>query len=295
METLTQCPVCGEQQFSTFIDCRDHLLTGEQFRIVACNSCGFRFTNPRPDAADLGRYYQSSDYISHSNSRKGLFNRAYQLIRTYTIRRKRALISSFSEKGSLLDIGSATGEFLSFMKKSGWKVTGIEPDEKTRKFAISEYGLEVLDESGLAGLKDGSFDVITLWHVLEHVPDLPGRMQEIHRLLKPGGYVFIAVPNSHAWDAEKYGKFWAAYDVPRHLYHFTKDTLKRLVRNSGLLWEDIYPMKFDAFYVSMLSEKNRTGKMNWLGGFWNGFRSNLAAKEQNNYSSLITVSKKDKN
>ena len=291
MEVLKNCPVCGSQKFDPFISGKDYFLTGEVFNIVKCHDCGFRFTNPRPKAENLGKYYESTDYISHSDSRKGLFASVYQMVRKYTLSRKLALISKFQQKGEILDIGCATGQFLNYMAEHGWNTTGIEPDEKTRVHAISEYGLKVYPEEQLNVLQKSSFDVITMWHVLEHVAELNTRTEQLKNLLKPQGTLIIAVPNCNAYDAKKYGEFWAGYDLPRHLYHFTKEDVQLLLENHGFTIVNIMPMRFDAFYVSLLSEKYKSGKMRWLPALWNGFWSNMKSGQKKDHSSLIYVIK----
>ncbi len=291
MELLKNCPVCGSEKSDLFITAKDYFLTGEKFSIVRCNECGFRYTNPRPEAEELTKYYDSSEYISHSDSHKGIFASVYQLVRKYTLGRKLALINRYQPKGEILDIGCATGQFLNFMKKNGWNTTGIEPDIKTRERAVSEYGLQVFPEDQLDVFGKSSFDVITMWHVLEHVSKLNERIAQLKVLLKPKGTVFIAVPNCDAYEAKKYGAFWAGYDLPRHLYHFSKPDMKLLMENHGFTIVNILPMRFDAFYVSLLSGKYRDGKMHWLPSLWNGFWSNLKAGNKNDYSSLIYVIK----
>lgn len=294
MELLQNCPICNSTQFNTSISGKDYFLSGETFSIVRCESCGFRFTNPRPDAEELSQYYQSSDYISHSDARKGIFNNIYQWIRKYTLSKKHNLIATHSTKGKLLDIGCATGHFLYLMKKKGWETYGIEPDKKTRDSAIEAYKLNVFTEEELDTFEKEFFDVITMWHVLEHVSQLNKRIAQLKRLLKKDGVIFIAVPNCSSYDAEKYGVFWAGYDLPRHLYHFTAEDMKRVLKNFGLIVEEVMPMKFDSFYVSLLSEKYKTGKMRWIPGMWTGLLSNLKANENNGTSSLIFVVKNQK-
>lgn len=291
MEVLKKCPVCGSPEFDPFISGKDYFLTGESFNIVKCHECGFRFTNPRPKAEDLGKYYESKDYISHSDSRIGLFASVYQMVRKYTLSRKLAIISKVQQKGEILDIGCATGQFLNYMADHGWKATGIEPDEKTRARAISEYSLNVYPEEQLMILQKSSFDVITMWHVLEHVSDLDARMKQLKNLLKPTGTLIIAVPNCNSLDAKKYGAFWAGYDLPRHLYHFTKKDVKLLLGKNGFTIVNILPMLFDAFYVSLLSEKYKSGKMRWLPALWNGFWSNVKSGTKIGHSSLIYIIK----
>lgn len=294
METLIKCPVCGNSQFSHYLSLSDYFFSGEDFNIVNCDNCSFRFTNPRPISSEIGKYYESKEYISHSNTHKGLFSLLYQNIRKYTIKSKFRLISCFAKGNSILDIGCATGEFLNFLKNEGWNVTGVEPNEKARKFARKEYGLNVEDENFLESANPSSIDVVTMWHVLEHVPDLNTRLDEIHRILKDDGVVFIAVPNSDSQDAGYYKKYWAGFDVPRHLYHFTNRTMKTLLQNHGFRCIKEVPMKFDALYVSLLSEKYIHGKNRWLAALLYGIRSNLKAKRRNNYSSMIFVAEKIK-
>lgn len=291
MELLKNCPVCGSEKFDLYISGKDYFLTGESFKIVKCSGCGFRFTNPRPKAEELGKYYESSEYISHSDSRKGLFASIYQLVRKYTLGRKLAIISRYAKKGEILDIGCATGQFLHFMDQHGWKTTGIEPDEKTRARAINEYGLQVYPEEKLNTFTNSTFDVITMWHVLEHVSELNGRVKQLKNLLNPMGTLIIAVPNCDSYDAKKYNAFWAGYDLPRHLYHFTKPDIKLLFDKYGFTVETILPMKFDAFYVSLLSEKYKSGKMHWMPALWNGFCSNLKSGGGMGHSSLIYILK----
>jgi 2-polyprenyl-3-methyl-5-hydroxy-6-metoxy-1,4-benzoquinol methylase len=291
MELLTNCPICRSENFDPFLYGKDYFLSGEAFEIVRCCKCGFRFTNPRPEPDELGKYYASSDYISHSDSKKGLFAKIYQIVRKYTLGRKYALIQKFCKKGKILDIGCATGQFLDYMKQRGWETIGIEPDENVRKLASSEFGLQVFPEQKLNDFPESTFNVITLWHVLEHVAELNNRVIQIKRLLKPDGTVIIAVPNSDSGDAKIYKAFWAGYDLPRHLYHFTKRDIKFLMERHGFTIVKIYPMRFDAYYVSLLSEKYKSGKIRWLPALWNGFWSNIKFGQKNGHSSLIYVLK----
>jgi 2-polyprenyl-3-methyl-5-hydroxy-6-metoxy-1,4-benzoquinol methylase len=191
-----------------------------------------------------------------------------------------------------MDIGCGTGEFLNSCQKNNYQTTGIEPNEKARKFAIEKFGLTVFDESKLNIFSPSTFDVVTMWHVLEHVHKLKERMEQINRLLKPDGTLIIAVPNSDSFDAGKYYDFWAAYDLPRHLYHFTQESIKKLAKRNNFSVKTIIPLKFDAFYISLLSEKYFTGKQNYIRSFINGIRSNnYGRKNEDNYSSLIYICK----
>lgn len=294
MLQLTKCPICESNTFNSFVKCVDYTVSRETFPIVNCSSCEFKFTNPIPDLNELGSYYKSDEYISHSNTKKGFINSCYQTIRKYTLIKKLRLISKFYRTGNLLDIGCGTGEFLETCKRAKWNVLGIEPDESARRMAIDNFSLDVRPEQDLKNLKDESFDIITMWHVLEHVPDLKGRIKELRRLLKPKGLIIIAVPNCSSLDAKLYQQYWAAYDVPRHLYHFTPNDVERLMGQFDLKVFNILPMVFDSFYVSMLSEKYRTGKINLIRSMWNGLRSNLnAIKTGREYSSQIYLIKKN--
>ena len=292
MNSRKQCPICDGESNSPFLICKDNTVSKESFNIVSCNNCGFKFTNPIPEENKIGDYYKSEDYISHSNTNKGLVNKAYQTVRNITLKQKESLISEGKSKGILIDIGCGTGEFLNFCVQHGWKGEGIEPDESARKLGKENYNLTVNSEERLSSIKDKSADVITMWHVLEHVYNLKDRVKELKRILKDDGSIFIAVPNYESYDAMKYKEHWAAYDVPRHLYHFGKSDIKRLMENEAMKVESISPMKFDSFYVSMLSEKYISGKINYVNALLTGLKSNSKGTKSMNYSSLIYKIKK---
>ena len=288
METLSNCPVCNSPSSQPFLTCKDHTVSRETFDVVNCNGCGFKYTNPRPELNVLGNYYKSEDYVSHSNTKKGFVNSTYQTVRKYTLMKKLQLISKYFKTGRVLDIGSGTGEFLNVCKNAKWETIGIEPSDDAREMAITNYGLDVRKEEEIRNLQSESFDIITMWHVLEHVPDLNTRIEDLKRLIKPNGVIIIAVPNCNSLDARIYKENWAAYDVPRHLYHFTPKDIESVFKKHGLKVFKTLPMVFDAYYVSMLSEKIMTGKPNVIKALWNGFRSNMAAmKTGNTYSSQI--------
>ncbi len=292
MENISQCQICGESEFSEFLKCTDHFLTKENFTIVKCNYCGFTFINPRPEPAALQRYYDSPEYISHSGTNKGIINSLYNKVRNYTHNKKIKIVSEYSKGKTILDIGCGSGELLNLFNKHNWETLGVEPNSNARNFANAQYGIEVLDEHQINEIPSSSKDVITMWHVLEHVAGLNERMAEVKRILKDNGVVLIAVPNRISFDATYYGEFWAAYDVPRHLYHFTPDSIKKLFEKHGFSLIKTLPMKFDSYYVSMLSEKYKTGKNKLLKALHIGLRSNLKArKNKNSYSSLIYIIK----
>jgi 2-polyprenyl-3-methyl-5-hydroxy-6-metoxy-1,4-benzoquinol methylase len=296
MEIISSCPVCGKSIFSPFLKSIDFFLTREQYTIVSCDNCGMKFVNPRPDAKEIDKYYESTEYMSHDAKKKNILTLLYKLARYISIKKKYKFVRANSYGKKLLDIGCGTGEFIFYCRKKGFDVSGIEPGIKPANFARSKYLLEVYEEARLDILSLPEFDVITLWHVLEHVHLLHERMNKIVEIMKPGGTLIIAVPNSDSWDAFYYGKFWAAYDLPRHLYHFSQETMEILARMHSLKIEKIIPMKLDAFYISLLSEKYAKGKPNYFKMVINGIRSNnFAKKNGKNYSSLIFILKKEKN
>ncbi|MBK9477311.1 MAG: class I SAM-dependent methyltransferase [Bacteroidetes bacterium] len=294
MQKLDACPVCNSNGFENYLNCKDHTVSHSSFSILTCKTCTFKFTNPRPDSNEIVKYYESIDYISHSNTSTGLFNKIYQAIRNYTISQKYSMVSNYVSRGTLLDIGCGTGEFLNHFSKRGWNVCGVEPSSSARKMAITNYNLNVLDEDKIAQLKDESFNVISMWHVLEHVHLLSDRLKQINRIISKDGLLVIAVPNYTSYDAKHYREKWAAYDLPRHLYHFSPKTMNQLLTQNGFQLVKTLPMKFDSFYVSMLSEKYKNGKINYIKACLIGFVSNLKAglKKDNSYSSQIYLFKK---
>lgn len=253
------------------------------------------FTQDVPDEKSIGRFYRSDAYVSHSNTKEGLINNLYHRVRKITLEQKRKLVvaSTRLKQGSLLDIGAGVGAFASHMEKNGWKITALEPDSTARNNAKIEFGISMQDPSKLFELTPASFDAITMWHVLEHVHRLHDYVEQCRNLLKPGGVLIVAVPNFTSKDAQQYQQYWAAYDVPRHLYHFSPASIKNLMISHGMRVEKVKPMWFDSFYVSLLSEQYRTGKQNLLGGFLNGLSSNWGAvRDREKGSSGVYVVRK---
>jgi 2-polyprenyl-3-methyl-5-hydroxy-6-metoxy-1,4-benzoquinol methylase len=291
VEHLNQstCPSCGAESFSTYLTVKDHFLSKEDFKLELCNSCNLLFTNPRPTIDRIGDYYKSEDYVSHSSTKKGLVNTIYGRVRSYTLKKKISLLKQLTDGKRLLDIGAGTGHFLAKAKESGYTVLGLEPDEDARKVALSENGIELKDLSLLHDLNE-SFDVVSMWHVLEHVYNLQVDLDKIVSLVNQDGVLIIAVPNYTSFDAQYYKEFWAAYDVPRHLYHFSPKSIIPLVESKGLKFELMLPMKFDSYYVSMLSEKYKGGSM--LKAVRIGFLSNWKAKEGLSSSQIYIFRKK---
>jgi 2-polyprenyl-3-methyl-5-hydroxy-6-metoxy-1,4-benzoquinol methylase len=291
----THCPVCGSSDIHPILTAKDHSVSGEDFVIWQCQTCTLRFTQDVPDENSIGPYYQSQDYISHSNTSKGLLNKLYQAVRKFTLGQKSGLvISHTTQKGRILDIGAGIGAFLNEMKQKGWDIEGVEPDYGARQQARNLFAIDLKPTPELNQLPHGSYDAITLWHVLEHVEPLQDYVAQLKKLLTPNGRIFIAVPNYTSLDADLYGNRWAAYDVPRHLYHFTPRSIEVLVEKHGMKIITRKPMWFDAFYISLLSSKYRTGSTSWLGAGINGIRSNFKALvNKKKASSLIYIISKN--
>lgn len=262
------CPLCSSDSISLLFRCTDHFITKEIFGVYKCSACNFEFTQDCPEETEIGRYYESDDYISHSDTSKGFSNKIYRLARNFMLNRKKAIIKDVTglKKGSLLDIGSGTGYFAGTMKQEGWQVRGIEINEKARNFSISNFGIEVAGPEKLSILEANSFDCITLWHVLEHFHDPFKYSSDILRLLKPGGICVIALPNCSSYDAKNYGRYWAAYDVPRHLWHFNPSTFRLFSEKAGFILENLRSLPLDVFYISLLSEKYKGSGLSFIRG-----------------------------
>jgi 2-polyprenyl-3-methyl-5-hydroxy-6-metoxy-1,4-benzoquinol methylase len=279
MTVAQPCPICGHTSITTFPGVQDFSVSKEMFSLNTCSSCGFLFTSNPPDKSSIGKYYQSDAYISHTDGKKGFIEQVYQLVRKRTVAGKRKLVEEVVNKkrGTIIDYGCGTGAFLHEMNSFGWSITGIEPDAGARAKAEKTTSSTIFLPDQLSDLESGVCDAVTMWHVLEHVHDLDWTIQQLKRVLKPSGKLFIAVPNNDAFDANYYGKYWAAYDVPRHLYHFTPATMKVLMDKHGFNIIETKPMWFDSFYVSMLSEKYKTGKTGYIAAFFIGLISNFKA------------------
>jgi len=293
MITTEKCNICENKKFINFLKLKDYFLSDETFNIVQCNICGYKFTNPYPEDDIIGRYYKSDDYVSHSETKKGMFFKIYHLVKKRALSNKLKLVSLYSDKGTILDYGCATGDFLGVCKKHNWQCFGVEPDEKTRTYAKKKHNIEISSLSELINFESSFFDIITLWHVLEHIPDLNEKLKQFHRILKDNAQLIIAVPNCDSFDAKYYGKHWAAYDVPRHLHHFNHTTINLLLEKNNFKVIDKKPMFFDSFYVSILSEKYKRNSLGFFKGFIIGLISNIKARFNNkNYSSMIYIVRK---
>lgn len=295
VRNIDKCPLCGESRFEKQMTCTDHYATGEAFDICRCKNCGFLFTRPFPVESEIGRYYESPEYISHSDTNKGIVNRIYHWVRRFMLTRKLSLIRHHSglNRGSLLDIGTGTGYFPHYMKEKGWQVAAIEKSPQARAFAKEHFQLDVKAPEALDKFPDKAFDAVTLWHVMEHLEHLDKTWETLGRILKDRGVLVVAVPNPTSFDAEKYKEMWAAYDVPRHLWHFSPSVMQQFGAKHGFILSERHPMPFDAFYVSMLSEKYKKSRFPFVRGMISGtegWLSTLVKKERS--SSMVYVFRK---
>lgn len=264
--------------------CKDHTVSGDFFDLLLDEESDMLITHPMPQKSRLPHYYKSEDYISHTDADATFFEKIYQRVKRYMLQKKLLwLEKKMPNKGSLLDIGAGTGDFLLEAKKRGWHVNGVEPNPKARELSRKK-GVEIAADT--SEFSSNEFDVITLWHVLEHVYDLKAQIIELEHLLKKGGLLIIAVPNYKSYDAEYYKEFWAAYDVPRHLWHFSQNSFRSLINGTGFKQTDSKPLIFDAYYVSLLSEKYKNNKTNFLRALYIGFKSNFKARYSTEYSSI---------
>lgn len=292
---IDKCPLCGNSHFERVMTCEDHYATGESFGLYRCTECKFLFTQDAPSEKEIGRYYETPDYISHTDTRLGLMNRVYHHVRRYMLGCKARLVkrSCGLSRGRILDIGTGTGYFAGFMQQCGWSVSAIEKSPQAREFSRRRFGLDVEAPDALTAYEADSFDAITLWHVMEHLEHLNETWERLHALLKQQGTLIVAVPNPNSFDARQYKEIWAAYDVPRHLWHFTPSVMQRFGAKHGFILAEQHPMPFDAFYVSMLTEKYRRSRIPFIKGLLTGaeaWAAALAKKEQS--SSMIYVFRK---
>lgn len=287
--THKECPLCKSGGIEKRFSCKDYFATGEMFDIFKCKDCGFVFTQNIPDEKEIAPYYCSPSYISHSNTSKGIVNKLYHLVRNIMLRRKVSLVKKLTllQNGRIVDYGAGTGYFARAMHKKGWEVTAIEKSAQAREFSKEQFGFEMLPEEALKEIESNSVDVVTLWHVMEHIQQIDAFWEEMKRILEETGIAIIAVPNCISYDADNYGEHWAAYDVPRHLWHFSPSTMMKMGEKHGFILERHYPMPFDGFYISMLSEKYKGRHLRLLRGLWNGFLGLCATLDKRNASSSI--------
>ena len=291
------CPFCNSNNFHFSLKAKDYTVSKELFDIYHCNSCSNRFTQNIATQKEIGKYYQSENYISHSDTKKGFISKIYHTVRDITLKRKKSLIIRLTkkQKGNLLDVGAGTGAFSNTMTASGWSVTALEPDETARTVAATKYNLHLQNPEQLFQLLEDSFDAITLWHVLEHIHTLKEYLTQFHKVLKFDGKLVIAVPNYTSYDASYYKEYWAGYDVPRHLYHFSPTGMEKMVNQLGFNVIATKPMWFDSVYVSILSEQYKTGKASFIRALFIGMLSNAKAMfNTKKCSSVIYILEKKK-
>lgn len=281
------CPWCGSSDVSLALELKDYFLSQEDFRIMNCPHCHLLFTDPLPDKDHISHYYESDKYLSHQENKSGFIPRVYEYVKSFNLRNKVHLAIDGLKTGAVLDIGCGVGDFLLALKNKGWSVTGIEPSDHARNLACNRLGSSLLTPNESYRLADHSFDLITMWHVLEHVDDLHTQLAEIQRLLKPGGRLVLALPNHQSFDATYYQKYWAAWDVPRHVSHFCPQSIQAIFSDSSLKPIDTQKLKWDAYYISYLSEGYRHHRLALLRGFFIGCRSNCKAHRTGQYSSLV--------
>lgn len=295
-----RCPICHSSEFRSVFDCVDHFVSRESFEIIECNQCGMHITKDFPPEDAIGKYYEAQDYISHSDTKKGLINTIYHQVRRRMLKKKALWVekSSNIKNGHLLDMGAGTGYFADTMKRRCWQVEIVEQNEEARKFASKHFGLSAFATLEAYTKKQETnksqlLDAITLWHVLEHLEHVNDSMKRFYELLKPDGILVIAVPNCSSYDARVYKNNWAAYDVPRHLWHFTPKQMRMLAKNNGFELVETKKMPFDAFYISMMSERYAGHKLSVLKGAWSGLCGFiLSVFNKNNSSSIVYVLKK---
>lgn len=284
-----KCPWCGSENAQLHLELKDLFLTQEPFKILECKECGLLYTTPRPNKDEIRRYYKSEEYYSHQENKEGFIPKVYEKVKSVNLKNKCGIATEGKEKGKALDIGCGVGDFLHTMEQHGWDCTGVEPSEDAKVIAKKRIKGQLLSSEEQENLPDNSFDVITMWHVLEHVDDIRWQIQQLHRLCKPGGRIVIALPNYKSYDGQYYKAEWAAYDVPRHLNHFNKATLIKIFEESGLRHVKTEKLVWDAYYISYMSEKYRKHSIPLLRGAFRGLVSNCKARKTGEWSSLVYV------
>jgi len=292
---ISKCPVCSSDNFEKLFVCTDFLVSNENFSLFKCTKCGFTFTQDFPAENSIDKYYNTPEYVSHSNTQRGFVNFMYHFARKITLRSKINLVQKFVaiKNGDLLDIGAGTGYFLNSMHNANWTVCGIEKSATARRFAQQKFGLTLFEPDKLVQIPDKSQDIITLWHVLEHLENPNIIFENLYRILKAEGVLIVAMPNRISADARHYRQWWAAYDIPRHLWHFSPSDFGQLAENHNFKTMNIKSMFFDPFYISILSEKHKsTFGATYIGLIKGIFFTIQSIFNKKNCSSLIYILKK---
>lgn len=287
-----KCPWCGSDKAQINLWLKDEFLSKEDFHICECLNCGLLYTMPRPTKEKIGNYYKSEEYYSHQENKKGFIPRIYEAVKKTNLKHKYKLATKDLKKGRLLDIGCGVGDFLQTAESKGWECIGVEPSDDAKAIAQKRTKAKILKSEELEKMEDASFDLITMWHVLEHVDNLKWQMEQLNRLVKPNGRVVIAVPNYKSYDGQYYKELWAAYDVPRHLNHFNRTTLPNIFKTNGLklLKED--KLVWDAYYISYMSEQYKHHPFALVRGAYRGLISNCKARRSGEWSSLVYIFEK---
>ncbi len=282
-----KCPACKSENIEFELGLKDYFLSQENFEIMVCRDCKVSFTYPFPHESEIHRYYSSDNYYSHSDDKNGLIPFLYRKVKSININTKYKQVTKGMVPGKLLDFGCGIGDFLAHAQSKGWSVHGIEPNEKAREIASDKLNNAILDNNGLNKFPDNHFDLITLFHVLEHVYSPDDLLSDLLRVLKPDGRLILALPNKNSFDAKFYKKFWAGWDVPRHLWHFNPESIDELLKKHQMEKFREVPMRWDAFYVSLLSEQYKKSTIPLANAFLRGLISNFKAGFSGQYSSLI--------
>ena len=289
-----KCPWCDSEKTQLQLWVKDEFLSKEDFQIYECLQCGLLFTEPRPPKDKIGEYYKSEEYYSHQENKKGFIPKLYESIKTLNLKAKYKIATKGIKKGKALDIGCGVGDYLHTMETEGWETTGIEPSEEAKAIAKKRTKAQLYSPEEIGQLKDESFDLITMWHVLEHVDDLKTEIAHLERLLKKGGRLVLALPNYKSYDANYYKEYWAAYDVPRHLNHFCRISIGNIFKNSQLKWNETKRVVWDAYYISFMSEQYQRHSLPLLKGAIRGLISNIKARKTQEWSSLVYIFEKQK-
>lgn len=286
-----KCPWCNSENTTQFIKLKDYFLTQEEFEIIECNECKLLFTYPQPSPSVIGNYYKSENYLSHNEDKKGIIPIIYNKVKKRNIKNKFNIVkkSNTSNGNNILDIGCGIGDFLLYAKENNYKISGIEPNDDAKKIAENKLNIKIYSPEELQNIPDNTFDIITMWHVLEHVADIKTEIHHLQRILKENGKLILALPNYKSYDAEYYKDKWAAYDAPRHLNHFSRISIKNIFSQTELKLIDIKPLKWDSYYISMLSEQYCNHNNSFVKGIITGCKSNIKAKKTGEYSSLVFI------
>ncbi len=287
-----KCPWCGSEKAQIYLWLKDEFLTKEDFQIYECLQCGLLYTEPRPDKEKIGQYYKSEEYYSHQENTKGFIPKIYETVKSINLKKKYKIAANKHEAGKMLDIGCGVGDFIQMMEKKGWDCVGVEPSEQAKSIASKRIKAKMINPEQLAELKGEEYDLITMWHVLEHVENLKEEIGQLERLLKKGGKLIVAVPNFKSYDAQYYNTHWAAYDVPRHLNHFCKESIVKIFKKTSLDLIGYDMLIWDAYYISYMSELYLRHRFPMIKGAFRGLVSNWKARNSGEWSSKVYVFEK---